>query len=304
MHRWNLSLAAALIVSPALAQTRVNPTVSAVREVQTEATSESWTAQSNVSFLGSALPRDYLRTTLDLDKNNRRPTRAEHFYSHRGYTIPETRVDRFEWNSSVEFAVSPWISIFAEQPYRWVDPEANANRSGMGDLDFGFKFAFFDSEGFVAAAQLRATAPLAAKTTLDSRHWALEPGLLVNLSLGEWFTLEGDARYWIPLTDDRYAGDVVRYGLGLSLGKRNAHQIVITPVVEAVGWTALGGLVDVVGPMGVTTRSASGQTIVNGAAGARIGFGHAADLYVGYARAFTGDAWYRDLFRVEFRLSF
>ena len=36
-------------------------------------------------------------------------------------------------------------------------------------------------------------------------------------------------------------GDVIRYGLGLTFGRRQADHFWVTPVTEVVGWTALGG---------------------------------------------------------------
>jgi len=41
--------------------------------------------------------------------------------------------------------------------------------------------------------------------------------------------------------------------------------------------------------------------VVNLKVGARVDFGDRFGVYAGYGRAVTGDRWYRDVFRVEFR---
>jgi hypothetical protein len=259
---------------------------------------------SGVSFIDSALPRTMLQTRIDYDSDDRRATRADYIFSKRGYPVAEPRLDMTEFNTRVEFAPSPWFSVFLGQPYRWVDPEVNRNRTGMADTDFGFKLAVWDTSNILATFQLRGTAPTATQAEIDNRHWTIEPGLLFNVKLISVLTLEGQACYGMTLSDYPFAGDVARYGLGIVWGQRNNAQYWITPVVEAVGWTVTSGQVEIVHPLGVETRGASGTTILNGAAGLRMGIGENLEIYGGYSRAVTGPAWFRDLFRLEMRLAY
>jgi len=67
-----------------------------------------------------------------------------------------------------------------------------------------------------------------------------------------------------------------------------------------VVWSVLGGKESA----GTTIISAAGDTIVNFKVGVRFGLGDRADIYTGYGRPLTGDVWYKDIFRVEFRLFF
>jgi hypothetical protein len=85
----------------------------------------------------------------------------------------------------------------------------------------------------------------------------------------------------------------------------------VAPVVEVVGWTVLSG--KELNPDGLVATGAAGDTIVNAKFGVRIGIGKAppdsliwsrSDLYVGYGRALTGEVWYKDMLRVEFRRFF
>jgi hypothetical protein len=49
---------------------------------------------------------------------------------------------------------------------------------------------------------------------------------------------------------------------------------------------------------------AAGDTIINAKLGARLRLANFGDIYAGYGRALTGDRWYRDIWRFEFRLFF
>jgi hypothetical protein len=97
--------------------------------------------------------------------------------------------------------------------------------------------------------------------------------------------------------------------VGLSYIVYNRPNFRIMPVVEFLGWTALSG-------QELTAEGnvdkARGDTILNAKFGVRFGFGELSgagvlsnsDLYVGYGHALTGDVWYKDIVRVEFRLFF
>ena len=63
---------------------------------------------------------------------------------------------------------------------------------------------------------------------------------------------------------------MIRYGVGLSYEVFNNGYLRLSPVVEFVGWTALGGKESVVSPTGVQIQDAAGDTIVNGKLGLRL----------------------------------
>jgi hypothetical protein len=74
----------------------------------------------------------------------------------------------------------------------------------------------------------------------------------------------------------------------------------LAAVAKLVGWTCGGGLE--LSPSG-TLLDATHDTIVNLKLGLR--WNTARDtFYVGYGRALTGDAWYRDLVRAEYAIRF
>src|SRR5262249_42648909 len=154
------------------------------------------------------------------------------------------------------------------------------------------KFAFLWTSNFLASFQLRGTAPTGnADRGLGTNHYSVEPALLFNFKPIDDLVLEGEIRYWYPIQGTEFAGDVVRVGLGASLGERSPDGPWFTPVAELVAWRVLDGKALVVdGPTSFSIRSADGDTIVNGMFGLRMGFGTIADVYLGYSRAFTGPA--------------
>jgi hypothetical protein len=69
-----------------------------------------------------------------------------------------------------------------------------------------------------------------------------------------------------------------------------------------VGWTVLDGK-----EFNADTGQildASGDTIVNAKMGVRLWWGNQNSFYLGYGRALTGDVWYKEIFRAEYRLAF
>src|SRR5262249_52161350 len=136
-----------------------------------------------------------------------------------------------------------------------------------------------------------------------------EPALLLNAHPAERLYLYAEVRDWIPISaNSDFAGNVVRYGAGVGYSVFERPCLKVVPIVEVVGWTVLDGKEsDIFG-----TKDASGDTIVNAKFGTRIGFGEpsrpglfsGSDLYVGYGRALTGAVWYKDIIRVEYRMTF
>jgi hypothetical protein len=271
------------------------------------------------------------RLRFDAAWDNNRPDRAEFFYPKCGcFAQPQNRstpgalfdpnapgpprveksVNYQELRSYLEWAVQERVSGFVEVPVRFINPQVNDNASGLGDINFGFKYAFLYDPDTVVSGQVRAYAPSGDPFKgLGNDHWTIEPAVLMYQRLSECFYLEGELAAYIPIDSKTdFAGNVLRYGASLSYLLYNAPSFRIVPVAECVGWTVLDGkeLTD----QGV--KSAGGDTIVNAKMGLRIGLGEVqqpgvlskVDLYVGYGRALTGAVWYKDMLRVELRYRF
>jgi hypothetical protein len=235
-----------------------------------------------------------------------------------------------EYSAYLELALTENLSGFIEAPIRSVNFSVFPEETGFGDLNAGFKAAFINNYDRVATFQFRTYFPTGeGDRGLGTEHVSLEPALLVYQRLSDRWIAEGEFRYWIPIGGSDYAGDVIRYGVGLTYVLVDNGRFRILPVAEVVGWTVLDGKEtdpDLAvpptppGPGGpgspgdplAVVEDASGDTIVNGKLGVRFGFGRASEpglisgseLYVGYGRALTGEVWYKDIIRIEYRMPF
>lgn len=272
-------------------------------------------------YIENAAPTSMARLRFDAGYNNNRPDRGEFFYAKggrfrpqpgsNGPPRPERNVDYQELTSSVEYAISNRFSAFVNIPVRFINPDVNQNASGISDVSFGGKYAFVYNQSRILSFMLRFQAPSGSLSTgLGNGNWWVEPGLLYLEQLSAKWQLFGEFRFQAPLgTRSDYTGNLLRYGLGTSYIVAKGCWGYVAPVGELVGWTVLSGK-EADSDTGMAVR-ASGDTIVNAKLGVRIGFGAAtpgspyptrSDLYVGYGRALTGEVWYRDLLRAEYRL--
>jgi hypothetical protein len=295
---------------PAPGQT---PTTTAAPETAPAAEAEGGpsTRDSSVGYIDRALISNLFRLRFDDNFLSNRPTRAEFIYPKGapfgpGLPKADPRVDFQELNSYLEVAANSRLSGFVEAPVRFLHPEVNAPATGFGDMNAGFKWGVICTSDLLATFQLRTYFPTGdSHRGLGTDHFTLEPAFLANYRYTDWLTVESELRYWAPLDGTDFAGDIVRYGVGLTFGKRCPNGFWATPVTELVGWTVLGGKETVVlSPTLAPVESARGDTIINGKVGLRFGYGDRADIYTGYGRALTGDVWYKNTFRVELRWRF
>jgi hypothetical protein len=315
----------ALGVAPAWGQAEARPAAPAESVPAAESTTSTSAAgagesegggptvsNSRVGYIDDAIPGDVFRLRFDAAYNFRRPTRAEFFYPQTapggpGLPIPEPRVDYQELSAYLEVAVIDRLSGFVEVPWRFLNPEVNPDHEGLGDLNAGFKFAFIDDPDLVATFQLRTYIPTGdSHRGLGTDHVSLEPALLVYAPLTERLAFEGELRVWVPIGGTDFAGDILRYGIGLHYELLRTCRLRVTPVAELVGWTVLSGKESQAFLPGdvVAVGDAAGDTIVNAKLGVRLDLGSVGDLYAGYGRVLTGDRWYENTLRVEWRVAF
>ena len=264
--------------------------------------------ESYVGWIDAAAPRSTMGLRFDSKWNNMQPMRAEYYHpqgapgSTVGFPLPESRVSYQELTTFTEYRMVPWLSVFIEAPYRWMNPEINENRSGSGDMAYGLKIVTWSGDSAIATILLRVYQPSASNAALGTGHWSIEPGLLAAYRFNENLLIEGEARYWVPINGSDFAGDILRYGLGVSWGQRRSSGLWYMPVLEGIGWTVLSGKTMVAtSPTTFSIHDAGGQTTVNAYLGLRWGYGANLDFYAGYGHSFTGHFWQRDLFRFEIR---
>ena len=269
------------------------------------------TLDSTVGYIDSAIPWTQIRFRYDSAYEFLRPNRAEYFYakprpSGPGLPFPERKIDYQELNVYGEMCLTDRWSLLAEMPLRFLNPEVNPNFSGVSDISVGGKYAFVMDNDFVASLQVRVTAPTGdAGRGLGNRHVSIEPGLLGWYRLNDRWGFEGELRYWAPVGGTDFAGDIMRYGIGVYHNLYLGDTLRIAPVAEFVGWSVFGGQQRYLEASGTgITEDAAGDTIVNAKIGVRVGLGANNDMYLGYGRALTGDKWYQDVFRFEWRRRF
>jgi hypothetical protein len=283
--------------------------------------------RSAVGYIDPAIPRSQIRVRYDDMLNDTRPDRAEFLYAKFGFFAtpaslsiagvpsdphakgprgPDGDVNLQELSTYLEAALDPRLSIFVDLPVRFVHPIGLARHAGFSDMSAGFKYAFLYQDNQVATFQLRTYIPTGDSALwLGNNHVALEPGLLFFRGLTDRLSFEGELKDWIPIGGSDFAGNIINYGAGLSYRLFDWGKGHVSPVAEFVGWTVLDGKESVVfSRTSVQIKEAGGDTIVNAKVGARIWFGQHNDLYVGYGRALTGPVWYKDIFRLEYRLGF
>jgi hypothetical protein len=273
-----------------------------------------------VGYIDSAVVNNQFRVQFDSGYGLFPPDRAEFFYAKCGCfrlldptnplfdpdapgpTGVETNIDYQEASIYVEQTASDWFSGFIETPIRFINPEVNDNTAGLGDLQTGGKVLLWWAEDTWITFQLRTYIPTGdADRGLGTHHVSLEPGILFFHQLTDRLTVEGEVRDWIPIGGTDFAGNIIRYGLGAGYSVLDpCASISAAPVVEAVGWTVLGGKkLETAGP-----EDAAGDTILNLKMGIRVGFGpnKLHQIYAGYGRALTDEHWYEDIARVQYRV--
>jgi hypothetical protein len=287
---------------------------------------ESFAAVSTaVGYIDSAVPVSQVRVRTDFAYDSNRPDRAEFFYAKcgcfavagvdpnaKGPPKSETGITSYqEVSSYLEFAATNRLSGFIEVPARFINPQVNANAYGFGDINAGFKYAWVYSSNRIITTQFRTYAPSGnSNSGLGTGDVSLEPAVLFFQRLTPRMNLEGELRDWIPIGGSDYAGNVGRYGLGVSYLVWERPRLRVYPVTEIVGWTVFNGKTSAFPE--APTLSASGDTIVNAKFGVRTMLGKQmsngilsrADVYAGYGRALTGDFWYKDIMRFELRVRY
>jgi hypothetical protein len=214
-------------------------------------------------------------------------------------------------------APSPGSKFFPEPANSDNNGPPKNNFNGWSDLQVGFKYAILADPDQYLTFQFRTYLPTGkASEGLGTGHVSLEPSLLFYQRLGERVTFQAQLTDWIPVDGGPIQGNVLSYGVGLGYDVYCSEKLRITPITEFVGWTVLNGYESFFGAVSATAppglelplthgvADAGGNTIINGKIGVRTYFGEWSDLYIGYGRALTGDRWYKDIVRVEYRINF
>lgn len=280
-------------------------------------------ADSKAGYIDTAMIRTMLRFRFDAAYEMDRPDRAEFFYTtwqafggqnpNPPEGFPDPDIDRQSVSLLYEHAFSRNFSAFVDVPFVFSDPLRNPNDQAFGDMTAGIKLSLLHNNCQQLTFQLKNYIPLhdSDEHWTGTGHYSIEPGILYYRQLNERWSLEAEVRDWISIGGaenggDAYAGNVLRYGVGLGTTMGSIGDYSVKPIVEVVGWSVLEGQVfdfeddqTDIGPV-----DAKGDTIVNLKLGARLAKCGGNSLYAGWGHSLTGDRWYRNIFRLELRKVF
>jgi hypothetical protein len=289
---------------------------------------------SMVGYIDDAVVGTKVRLRFESAFHDHAPDRAEFFYAKCGCyrdagldpNAPGpapgivTDLNFQQLYLQVEYGKQRW-SVFGELPTRWIQsqtPGTFPNQSGIGDVRVGGKVALLSKVDQLATVQVQVYLPSgSAGDGLGTNHTSIEPALLLYNSLTDRLVIESQIGWWhpiggsssagtsVPSAGDKFAGDVIFYGIGPSFEAYRNRALRIVPVVELVGWHVVNGFQTQPPSPGVLPAyDASGTDIVNLKFGGRVAFDSQNSVYAGWGHALTTASWYDDIFRIEYRFSF
>jgi hypothetical protein len=303
--------------------------------------SDTFTVNDAVGgYIDNPIVGNWFRARYDVAVNNPNPDLAEFFYAKYGLAggpgvnppttaqFSPTSVNFQVGTFYLELLVAPRLSVFAELAIQRTDmffPDGAGDavlikNGGLGDTIAGLKYALYTDECQYLTFQFKTYAPTGdARRGLGTRHVSLEPGLLYLRQISDRAYFQGELRYWIPVGGTDYAGNILRYGAGIGYdiigsyrdtGPLNPYVstrgLRVTAVTEFVGWSVFDGRFtpgNVPGQNVASEPVPDGFTVVNVKPGFRF-TKNCGSVYAGAGIAITGDRWYSDLFRLEYRRMF
>jgi hypothetical protein len=313
----------------------VRASAAAAAQVTPARRNETRRRPSMVGYIDDATVTSKVRMRFDAGFHIDAPDRAEFFYAKCGCYRdlppahpafdPEapgpgpgvlTDLNFQQFYVQGEYAVGGRLSLLAEAPVRWIQPQSFvsgtgsfANQSGFGDVSLGAKLSLVTDDDRDLTLQLRTSLPTGdALKGLGTHHWIVEPMLLYRQKITERLGFESQIGDWHPLSwsegiptsgSQKFASDILVYGFGPSFDLVNTSRLRLAPVVELVGWRILEGF-----QTGGTEADTGGMNIVNLKAGARAVVRDRHSFYAGYGWALTSADWYERVVRLEYRYGF
>lgn len=265
----------------------------------------------------SAQPANMLSMRFESVYDLKFPDRAEYFWARsgalaggKGPPLFEPSVDYQDLRMRVE-AGGAKFSATTEMALRTLNPVNNANTSGMGDMNVGTKLVMIDGDNTQIASVFRTYILTGVPGKgLGTGHVSLEPGLLFRHTQSDLTWWHGELKMWIPIAGDpNQAGEVLRYGVGVSSVLYDSDRLAILPVAELGGLVFLSGQKSVAAGPGGTVVAVDGENAINFLPGLRFVLDNGGDLgltEIGVGGGFTlgSSGWYDGMMRAEMRMSF
>lgn len=264
-----------------------------------------------IFHMDTAEPLSQLRVRADFAYGLKTPDRAERFWATSPLGPPQTErsVDMQTYSVYSEVGGAQF-STFTEIPLLAIDPEVNGNTMGLGTINVGQKFLLTNAKNqrWQVAQILRTYLNTGSSTKgLGNGLTALEPGVLFRYRCDDLTYLHGELKYWIPLGGDpNFAGEVLRYGVGVSTVNWQSDDVAVMSTLELLGFNLGDGLATQ--PDGSTRRN-DGENFFQLLPGLRVALGPSGDLglmEIGASGGFTfgDDGWNESQFLLDLRWSY
>ena len=196
-------------------------------------------------------PLNGLRMRIDSFKGFSPPDRAEYLWARpqsqggRGPELPPVEVESVDYQDLrflFEFGGEKF-SVGTEVPIRIMDPVTNDNTAGMGDMSLATKLVLCDGVRWQFSQLFRTYFNTGAPSKgLGNGHISLEPGLLGRFRINDRTYLHGEIDYWFAIAGHpEHAGQVLRWGLGISHVWRDSDSLALIPTFEVLWLSALDG---------------------------------------------------------------
>lgn len=259
-------------------------------------------------------PFNNLRMRVDCAYNLKQPDRAEFYWARPtslggvGPNLPERSLDYQDIRFQLEMG-GPKFSAATDIPIRVLDPDINPNTAGFADMNLTTKLVMIDGERWQITQYFRTYFNTGfSPRGLGTGHISIEPGFLARMKWSDRTYFHAEAKFWIPTPGHLdQAGEVLRFGVGVSHVWFETDSFAAMPTLELVGWSVLDGL-ETTYPTGALVE-VDPEGIFNVYPGIRfvrdaesdLGL---AELGISGGAALTTNQWYETLIRVEARFSF
>lgn len=237
------------------------------------------------------------------------PDRAEYFWARPGVgpPLPERRLDYQELRFLFETGGKS-LSVLTEVPIRSIDPVVNNNTTGLSNMSIGPKAVIINGKRWQVSHIFRTF----LKTGSPAKGWAvdhisLEPAVLVRYEWTKRTFLHGELKFRFPVGGDPdFAGQVLKYGFGVSTILYETDTFAAIPTLEFVGWSILDGQKSL--PDG-SIAGVDGENFGAVFPGIRFVLGPANDLGlfelgIGGGLSFSDNGLFENALRVDLRFSY
>ena len=258
------------------------------------------------NVLDTAIQVPHVGLRVQLDNGLQVPDRAEYFW---GSDAATTETGVSAQDVSVRLAMgNEKLMALTQYTLRSLDPDVEANTTGMGDMIVGAQAILVDGKRTKLATIFRTYLATGTSTKgLGTGHTSLEHGLLARHCLSPEVYLFGEVKYWVPIGGTSgVSGDVLSTGWGVSSIAAESDVFAFLPTFELRTLSFLFG--GQKRPGSNTTESIDGETAVELYPGARFVFDRQSDLGLiefGCAAGITiaDDQWFDTRWVFDLRFS-